>query len=164
MKKINTLIGICVLLIFIGIFIGIFKNTFINIDSESYLTSPKDTPSFNYLHNQVNTTNSVSFDFSGFNGRWSLISFDSSKGTKLTISDNTKITKGEFYIVILNSQYKIIATVQPNKEEISNLIIPKNGQYIIRIVGKNASGKFIINSNTNINLYYKDIMGNVSKL
>lgn len=156
MKK-NKIISMCFMFIGIGILIiiGIYINNVINIDSNFNLTTTKDTASFQSLQNQENTKNSSSFDFAGFNGRWSLIYFNATK--------NAKITKGKFYIVVLNSKHKILAVNKSNKEENLRFSTPENGKYIIRIVGKNASGNFRIkiNSNTNIDVYYKDLMNSI---
>lgn len=82
----------------------------------------------------------------------------SSKGNKINIKDNTKINKGKFCIVILDSEYNIIAKKnETNQNEDINFTTPKDGKYLIRIVGLNAGGKFDIsvNSAKNIDISHK---------
>ncbi len=85
--------------------------------------------------------------------------FTSSKGNKININDNTKINKGKFYIVILDSQYNIIAKKnESNQNGNINFTTPKDGKYLIRIVGAKASGKFdvSVNSDKNIDISHID--------
>ncbi len=102
--------------------------------------------------------NTHSFDFKKFDGKWSLMEFTSSKGNKININDNTKISKGKFYIIILDSKYNIIAKKEESNENGDiNFTTPKDGKYFIRIVAANASGKFDISVNAanNIDISHK---------
>lgn len=142
-----------------GIGIIIYKNNY-TIDSTSYLSSKNDSgKSFDINENYKITTNSESFDFTKFNGKWSLIEFNSSKNNKITIEDNTKITKGKFYIIVLDSNYNIVAKKNESidKENI-NFTTPKDGKYIIRIAGENTNGTFNIkiDSANKIDIFHKD--------
>lgn len=166
---------IIVIIVVAGLGIALYKNSSANnasikvdtnnIDSinpktNSYLSSKDESERSFYIHtNDHSTNNSKSFDFEKFDGRWSLIEFSSNKNNKINIEDNTKITKGKFYIVVLDSNYNIIA----EKNELAkkgniDFTTPKDGKYLIRIVGANASGTFNIklNSSNNIDISHKD--------
>ncbi|WP_032120975.1 hypothetical protein [Clostridium amazonitimonense] len=156
----NLIISVIVVLIIGSI---LYKNSSYYISSKHYLSSKEEKRSFYSLKNEKNTQDGKSFDFDKFTGKWSLIEFTSDKDTKITIKDNTKISKGTFYIVVLDSDYNIIAKKnESNENENENGSIdfttPKSGKYIIRIVGKNAMGNFDIkiSESNNINLSHKD--------
>ena len=96
----------------------LYKKYFPNIDSNNYLSS--------------NDKSEKSFDFEKFNGEWSLMQFTSNKGNKITIKDNTKISKGKFYIVILDSEYNIIAKKNKLDDKGNlNFTTLKDGKYKI---------------------------------
>lgn len=160
MKKRRNLIIICSALIVLAGGTSLYKNTFPNIDSNSYLSSSYESQkSFCYLGNEKNVGNTKSFDFEKFNGKWSLMQFTSNKGNKINISDNTKISKGKFYIVILDSKYNIIAQKNELKDNGNiSFTTPSDGKFIIRIVGENASGNFSIalSAGNNINVSHID--------
>ncbi|WP_333886952.1 hypothetical protein [Clostridium sp.] len=84
----------CLIIIIIGICI------FNYVNPSKYLTSRKSSPDFEYLGNEKYVNDSTSFKFSGFNGTWSLIRFDSIKDNKITINNNSKINEEESYVVI----------------------------------------------------------------
>ncbi|AAK81389.1 hypothetical protein BJV85_000442 [Clostridium acetobutylicum] len=155
----GSLISAIIVIVFFGVF-QIYKSYFNSSDSSEYLTERKDMPSFKYLQNEKNTDDGKSFDFAGFNGRWSLIHFNASKGTKITIHDSSKITKGKLYIVVLDSRYKSMAIHKSVKKSTFHLTTHRRGEYIVRIVGDNSKGKFDIkiDSNPHINISHKDLM------
>lgn len=155
MKKRSNLIIICLIVIIIaGAGTTLYKHYFPNIDSNTYLSSNDESErSFDYHGNEKSGENNKSFDFEKFNGKWSLIQFTSNKGNKITINDNTKISKGNFYIVILDSEHNIIA----KKNELNdngniNFTTPKDGKYTVRIIGANASGNFNISVSASNNI------------
>ncbi|NFI07337.1 hypothetical protein FDF97_02210 [Clostridium botulinum] len=154
MKKRGNLVILCLVVITIAGSGILYKNYFNNIDSNSYLSS-KDEPERSIFcrENDKSSKNTHSFDFKKFDGKWSLMEFTSSKGNKININDNTKINKGKFYIVILDSQYNIIAKKNESNENGNiNFTIPKDGKYLIRIVGAKASGKFDVSANSDRNI------------
>ncbi|MBU3187500.1 hypothetical protein [Clostridium estertheticum] len=161
MKKRSILIIICLIaIVILGTGTVIYKNYFPNIDSNNYLSSndKSSEKSFGYNGNEKSGENTESFDFGNFNGKWSLMQFTSNKGNKITINDNTKISKGKFYIVILDSEYKIITKKNElNDNKNLNFTTPKDGKYTIRIVGKNASGNLNISTNSNIKVSHIDL-------
>ncbi|MCB2342942.1 hypothetical protein [Clostridium estertheticum] len=161
MKKRSILIILCLItLIILGTGTIVYKNYFPNIDSNNYLSSndKSSEKSFGYKGNEKSGENTESFDFEDFNGKWSLMQFTSNKGTKITINDNTKISKGKFYIVILDSEYKIITKKNELNDSANiNFTTPKDGKYAIRIVGKNARGKFNISTSSNIKVTHIDL-------
>ena len=124
----------------------VYKNSSVHISSDVYLSNEEETErSFGYLGSGIDTENNKSFDFNEFTGKWSLMEFTSDKDNEIIINDDTKINKGEFYIVVLDSDYNIITKKDEFKEKKDiSFITPKKGKYIIRIVGKNASGKLNI--------------------
>ncbi len=162
MKKRNKLIILCLVGIVVvsGIGIMMYKNSSSYISSDSYLASRNEEQRSFYNHqNQNNTKDGESFEFSGFKGKWSLMEFNSDKGNKITINDNTKISKGKFYVVVLDSDYNIISKKNETEDKGNmNFTTPKSGKYLIRIVGKDASGNFNlkISANNNINVSHKD--------
>jgi len=154
MKKIRKLILACIMVVIVS-GILIFKYHLSNIDSNAYLSSSaRGQKSFEvYDGNGEGSKNSQKFNFKKFDGRWSLMKFKSSKGNEINISDNTKVGTGKFYIVVLDSKYNIVA----KKNEISDkgnikFTTPKDGEYVIRIAGEKASGKFDISVNANKNV------------
>ncbi|MFT8314623.1 MAG: hypothetical protein ABF633_10325 [Clostridium sp.] len=150
---------IIAIIVVAGIGIIIYKNNY-NIDSTSYLSSKNDSgKSFDINENYKIITNSESFDFTKFNGKWSLIEFNSSKNNKITIEDNTKITKGKFYIIVLDSNYNIVVKKNESIDKGNiNFTTPKDGKYIIRIAGENTNGTFNIkiDSANKIDISHKD--------
>lgn len=142
----------CIIIIIIGICI------FNYVNPNKYLTSRKSSPDFEYLGNEKYVNDNTSFKFSGFNGTWSLITFDSIKDNKITINNNSKISEGEFYVVILDSDYKAIIIDKSNKKKLE-FTTSKNGKYIIRVAGKNAGGIFEmkINSSNPISISHHNI-------
>lgn len=159
-KSIISWLAVIVIVIGIGIFLS--KNTFFNEFSNNYLTSKSDNEtSFVYNKNNKKTNNGESFDFGGFNGKWSLIEINSNKNNEITVHSNTKITKGKFCIVALDPNYKIVGKIEAkDKESEISFITSTKGKYLIRIVGKNASGNFDvkISSTNNIDISYRDFM------
>ncbi len=152
MKKRSRSINICLTFIIAILLIGsmLYKNSSLYISSDSYLSSEETKKSVYSTKNEKDTEDGKSFDFDRFTGKWSIIEFTSDKDNKITINDNTKINKGKFYIVVLDSDYNIIAKKDESNESGDiNFTTPKSGKYIIRIVGKNASGNFNIKINAN---------------
>ncbi|KEJ02122.1 hypothetical protein G4W71_00850 [Clostridium botulinum] len=160
MKKRTKLIISCLVFIIIAGSGIVYKNYFNNIDSNSYLSSKDERErSIFCRENDKRSKNTHSFDFKKFDGKWSFMEFTSKKGNKMNIIDNTKISKGKFYIVILDSKYNIIAKKnETNQNGNINFTTPKDGKYLIRIVGAKASGKFdvSINSDKNIDISHID--------
>ncbi|WP_050607574.1 hypothetical protein [Clostridium niameyense] len=111
------------------------------------------------MFNEEKTKNGRKFDFDRFDGKWSLMEFQSTKDNKIKIIDNSKITKGTLYIVVLSSEYKAIATHKSNGKASLNLTTPENGKYFIRIVGKGSRGNLNIkiNSTTDVHLSHRSI-------
>ncbi|UZQ49026.1 hypothetical protein [Clostridium kluyveri] len=103
-----------------------------NIDSKDYLTSKGDTTSFKNKYNEKNFDNGTNFDFTKFTEKWSLIEFDSKKEAAIKILDNSKITEGKIYILVLNSNYKDILIHKLNRKSVLNFCTPKGGKYSIR--------------------------------
>lgn len=149
MKKRRNLIVGGVILIIIAGGILVYKKNFPNIDSNNYLASKEEEKrTFLYHGNDKSNKNSKSFDFEKFDGKWSLMQFTSNKDNEINISDNTEISKGKFYIVILDSEYNIVAKKnEVNEEGNIKFTTPKDGKYTVRIVGANASGTFDISIN-----------------
>ncbi|SUY47670.1 Uncharacterised protein [Clostridium putrefaciens] len=162
MKKRSNLIIICLIVIIIAATgTSLYKHYLPNIDSNNYLSSNDESErSFDYHGNEKSGENTKSFDFEKFNGKWSLIQFTSNKGNKININDNTKISKGNFYIVILDSEHNIIAKKNELKDNGNiNFTTPKDGKYTVRIIGANASGNFniSISASNNINVSHIDL-------
>lgn len=161
MKKRSNLIILCLIVIIIAAAgIVLYKNYFLSIDSNRYLSSSDESmKSFDQYTNEKSGVNNQSFDFEKFNGKWSLMQFTSGKNNEIKINDSTKISKGKFYIVILDSEYNIVAKKNELKDN-GDIIFttPKDGKYTIRIIGDNASGNFnvSISSNNNINVSHLD--------
>jgi len=150
-KRRHIIVLFTIFIIFIG-GVVVYKVKFPNIDSNDYLaTKDESHKSFNSKTNDKSDKNSKSFDFEKFDGKWSLMQFTSNKGNEINISDNTKISKGKFYIVVLDSEYNIVAKKnEVNETGNIKFITQKDGKYSIRIVGANASGTFNISvSSTN---------------
>lgn len=85
--------------------------------------------------------------------------FTSNKDNKIRINDDTKISEGKSYIVILDSKYNIIAKKNELKDNGNiNFTTPNDGKYSIRIIGANASGNFAISvsASNNIDISHKD--------
>ncbi|WP_251861402.1 hypothetical protein [Clostridium sp. Marseille-Q2269] len=144
-------------IICLAIIIGII---YIFISSNNYLALTKDSVDVEYLGNEKYTDNGASFDLSDFKGAWSLITFNSVKDNKITIKNNSKITKGKLHIQVLDSNRKIIIIDKSSKKDLK-FTTPKDGEYIIRIAGRNISGKFDIeiNSDLPIKLSHYNIYG-----
>lgn len=162
MKKRSRPMSICLTFIIAILLIGsmVYKNSSVYISSDGYLSREEESERTVYsMKDEVDTKDGKSFDFDKFTGKWSLMEFASDKDNKITINDDTKINKGKFYIVVLDSDYNIIAKKdESNGNGDINFTTPKSGKYIIRIVGKNASGNFNIkmNANNDINITHKD--------
>ncbi len=160
MRKRNKLIIICLIVIIFAGGIGLYKNYSSSIDSNKYLSSTNESGrTFIYNGNDISTKDSESFDFKGFDGKWSLMQFTSNKGNNIIINDKTKISEGKFYIVVLDSDYNIIAKKNElNQKGNIKITTPKEGKYIIRIVGASASGNFNIrvSASNNIDITHKD--------
>jgi hypothetical protein len=144
---------LAIFIIFIG-GILVYKENFPNIDSNDYLANKDESHRSVLSHtNDKSDKNSRSFEFKKFDGKWSLMQFTSDKGNEVNINDNTKISKGKFYIVILDSEYNIVAKKnEVNESGNIKFITPKDGKYNIRIVGANASGTFDISVNGTNNI------------
>ena len=156
MKKRQNLLIVCIIIILIVISgIQINKNINPNIDSDTYLSSKDEKRTVKNCNSNDNKLdkNSEKIEFGDFNGKWSLMQFTSDKDNKISITDNTKISSGKFYVVILDSENNIIAK-KNELTETGDIIFttPKDGKYLIRIVGDNASGKFDISVNASNNI------------
>lgn len=158
-KSIICWLAVIIIIVGVGVFVS--KNISYNKFSNEYLTTKEDGDRSIAEHtNDVQTKSEKSFDFSRFNGKWSLIEINSDKNNKITINDNTKITKGKFYIVVLDPNYKIVGKIEPkNKKTEISFITSQKGKYVIRIVGKDSSGNFDvkISSTNDINIKHNDI-------
>ena len=165
MKKKKNLIILCLIVIIIVGGIALYNNSISNIDSNNYLSSKGETGSLYSRRNEKSTKDSRSFDFEKFDGKWSLMQFTSNKGNKININDNTKISKGKFYIVVLDSDYNIIAKKNElNQNGNINFTTPKDGKYNIRIIGASARGNFNIrvSASSNIDISHINIFGDIN--
>lgn len=157
-KKICTII--CIPLFLIGLVFSISKNNLCNFDSKSYLTS-KDcsTLSFNELKNDVRTDNNASFDFTKFDGKFTLMEFSAKMGNKIKLTDSSTLSKGSMYIVVLDSDYNEVSIHKSNGAATFEFDIPKDGSYLIRVAGKKASGSLNLhlNSDESVTLVHKTI-------
>lgn len=157
-KKICSII--CVPVFLIGLIFSISKNNLWNFDSKSYLTS-KDggNVSFYELKNDVRNNNDASFDFTKFDGKFTLMEFSSKKGATIKVTDSSTLSKGNMYIVVLDSAYNEVALHKSNGNATFEFDIPKDGNYLIRVAGKKASGSFNLHldSNESVNLIHKSI-------
>lgn len=161
MRKRSKLIVIfSAIIIVLGVGVTLYKSNSFYKFSNDYLASKEETESSFYSKkNEISTTDSESFDFGKFTGKWSLMEFTSDKGNKITISDNTKIDKGKFYSVVLDKNYNIMAKKDRlNDKGNITFTTPNSGKYIIRIVGQNAGGSFNlkISAGNNIDVSHKD--------
>ena len=70
-----------------------------------------------------------------------------------------KISKGKFYVVVLDPNYNIITKTESNEKTNLSFTTPKDGKYIIRIVGEKAKGSFNIkiSSTSNIAVNHKEL-------
>lgn len=159
-KTKSIICWLAVIIVIIGIGIVLNRNNYSNKFSNSYLSSKSERErSFVSKTNDKTTNNSESFGFDRFDGKWSLMEFNSPKNNKITINNNTKITKGKFYVVVLDPNYNIITKTESNEKTNLSFTTPKDGKYVIRIVGQKASGNFDIkvNSTSNIVINHKNI-------
>lgn len=159
MKNLFSKKVIIVLVIIVAAILALFNIFRSKNLSKTYLTSSNEEErSFTGHYNQKVTGDSIKFDFKIFNGKWSIFEFDSPKDNKITIEDKSKINKGKFYIVVLDSNYKDVVIKEENENKNLEFVTPHNGKYLIRIVGKKASGYFNIKvrSKENIKMIYKD--------
>lgn len=157
-KKICTII--CTPILLIGLIFSISKNNLWNFDSKSYLTSKNGgTASFYELKNDVRNDNNASFDFAKFDGKFTLMEFTSKKGNKIKVADSSTLSKGNMYIVVLDSAYNEVALHKSNGPTSFEFDIPKDGNYLIRVAGKKASGSFNLHldSNDDVTIVHKDI-------
>ena len=99
-----------------------------------------DYDSYSYLsergENKKNTTN-IKFNFTGMDTRWKI---EAEKDAVLTIDYDSKISKGDFKVVIISPQ-KEVSTILDQSASGSKDINIKKGTSRIKIVGKNAKGK-----------------------
>ncbi|MCR3760881.1 hypothetical protein [Clostridium felsineum] len=140
--------GVIVIVVAVGIYLS--ENIIGSQFTNGYLSTKSDNKtSFVYNTNYKKTGKSESFNFGGFDGKWSLIEINAKSKDKVTLHDNTKVTKGRFCIVVLDPNYKIIGKIEEKNEESEiSFKTDEKGKYIIRIVGENASGKFDIKVNS----------------
>jgi len=145
MKRRTNIILLIILAIVILVLSGIFiYNKNYNITSNSYLTDKEENRTFISHTNQKYADGNMNFDFEGFTGKWSLFEIDTKKGNIITIRDNSNIYDGDFYILVLDSNYKKISMKEGNeKKDIE--FLAEGEKYLIRIVGKDAGGHLDIN-------------------
>ncbi|MGL5615028.1 MAG: hypothetical protein ACRDD2_02190 [Sarcina sp.] len=130
------------LLIFLGNFIvtkGFFNNNKGKLFyDDSKIIESVDNYSFLIRNGlSMNNETNLKFNFSGINSIWSL---SANNENKLKITYNSKITSGEFKVLLITSEKKIIDILENDSEGIKDLILPK-GENIIKIVGDNAIGE-----------------------
>lgn len=141
--------------------ISVYRTVYVNIDSKYYLASEEEDPSVTNLPAGKETKDSREFDFGKLSGRWNIMEFKSTKGNKIKIVDNSKIAKGKLYVVVLDSNYKSLAIHKSDGKSTLNLTTPKDGKYIIRIVGQKTSGhiNMKVTSPQNIHLIHRGVFG-----
>lgn len=158
MKKSEKLIAICIIFLVLGL--SLYKNSSFYINSNMYLSSKDESDkSIYHMTNVIDSQDGKSFDFDKFTGKWSLMEAFCDKDTKIVIKDKTKINKGLFYIVVLDSNYNIVAKkneVKENEDEDIEINIPKSDKYFIRIIGEDAGGHLNIKVKGNDNINHID--------
>ena len=155
--KIYILIVLIVSILVSGILI-LYSNKNQEIISNKYITDKKENRSFTSYTNQEYTNDSISFDFTGFNGKWSFLELESNKEKLITIEDKSSKYEGEFYIVVLDANYNYITMKEVKEAKDIEFITLDEGKFLIRIVGKEASGhcELRIISKDKINAYFKE--------
>ena len=164
MKKLNIpkkFGPILIVLSIVLVGISMYRTNHPNINSKYYLASGEEDPSVTNLNTRKQTKDIREFDFDKFSGRWNIIEFQSTKGNKVKIIDNSNITKGKLYIVVLNSEYKALAIHKSDGKSTLNLTTHKDGKYIIRIVGQGTCGNLNmkVTSPIDIHLSHRGVFG-----
>lgn len=130
------------LLVFVGNFI-VTKGFLNNNKGKLFYDDSKiieSTDNYSFLIRNglsMNNETNLKFNFSGINSIWSL---SANNENELKITYNSKITSGEFKVLLITSEKKIIDILENNSEGVKDLTLPK-GENIIKIVGDNAVGE-----------------------
>lgn len=128
-----------------------------NVNADSYLGCKEETRTFIDYEDINNTNDSINLNISNFTGQWSFFDLTIKKGSSVAIKDDSNISNGKLYMVILDNNYNIVSKKQINGQGTLNFLPEEDGKYFVRIVGKNASGNFNIeiDSNKEYDVFYK---------
>lgn len=163
MKRINKAIIYVVIFLIIIIFIKIIisknYNKVENINSKEYLNIKEENVSFGEKTNEMKNKDGISFQFSNFKGEFTILEITAIENTKVEIRDESIISKGNLYIVVLDSKYNSVYIHESINKSIFSVDLPKADKYFIRLIGKNSFGNLNlkVTPNTNITLTHKDI-------
>jgi hypothetical protein len=124
-------------------------------DDDSKIASQAD--SYNFRSRSGNTSNEkTEVKFGAFYGADTLWTINANKDSVLTVEYDVKLEKGDFKVVLIDPDNKIIAIVSGQKAGEQEVKV-KSGNSRIKIVGKNAKGQVKINITGNKDLKIKRI-------
>lgn len=132
--------------------------TKVNLNSDKYLAGKQESRSFSMHTNQEYTNDSMRFDFKKFSGKWSFFDLSVKKDTNIKIKDNSDITSGELYLVVLDNDYNIVAKKKIDGTGNLKVKCKDDEEYLIRIAGDKAGGHFDIkfSADNEYKLEYKE--------
>ncbi len=160
-RKIVSIVIISVIIFVLLLVSGgaLFKNSTMYYRSDDYLSQVKEERSVGSMQDEKNVADGKSFDFEQFTGKWTVMEITARKGTEIILQDQSEIREGLFYIIVLDSDYNIIIKREESNENTNiTFTIPEDGEYRIRIAGKNATGQFnvTVRASEEISLLHKD--------
>lgn len=121
-------------------------------------TQESDSYSF-YYKNQKNTDSGESIDFKKFDGIFTINEIKTESGNAITVNTGYNIDKGDFEIIILDTDNKVLNVINLKSDKSYSFDTEKPGVYKIRLVGKKASGtaSIDIKASKHIEIKHKEL-------
>ena len=157
MKKLRLLVGFSLIvtmwLFLIGCSVSEFQESVYSDDSKI----TKQADSYNFRSRVGSTTSKKSeIKFVSFFGMDTLWSIEAKEEAVVTLEYDIKIEKGDFKVVLIGPDNKVIVIVDKGKSGKQELRLQK-GNSRIKIVGKGAKGQVKINITGNKNIEIKKL-------
>ena len=116
----------------------------------------KESDTYTYLSkvgsgDSVGKDNQFDFKFKGFSGMDTLYIIKAGGNCEVQFSYNCEIYKGEFKAVLITPKKEVLNIVEGSNEDIKTIELDE-GEYRLKIVGKDAKGKIQISVEDNPNI------------
>jgi len=120
------------------------ENSITTVDLSKFDITKSEDEKSGVMFMPQNTNDSWELKFKKFRGTHTMSRIKLNKDQVVKFQYNSKIESGKLVFIILDNKGEIVKYVQGNKEEIIELKAAEEGEYILKVVGEDATDGEIV--------------------